>query len=231
VSHSGHSGPCGNCGVTPRTFVFVNGILARSGDHDGWTDRAVTWTNTNTVYKAEKWEYTAGALTRRLFQQERAEKIATMVAFYQRAGYEVVLVGHSNGCDIIARVLALRCAEAWYFSSPIRSAHLFAPAADAADFQRALDEGDLQGLHIYGSANDKALKAGSISRTLFGWAGLGYGSLGLMNDATFLLDPRVAFIDREDFGHSDWFEKGARFESTMSMIHGRDAMPENYFAR
>lgn len=202
----------------PRIFVFVNGILTRSGAHDGWTDRAVTWTNSRTAHKAEKWEYTTGALLRRLRQQDRAEKIATMLAYYQRAGFHVSLVGHSNGCDIIARVLALRGQEPWYFLDTVRSAHLFSPAADGSDFARALDEADLGRLHIYGSANDKALQFGAWSRRLFGWAGLGYGSLGL--ESCPLLGRKNVFTCRRDeFGHSTWFDKGEQFEATMQQIH------------
>lgn len=205
-------------GTHKRAFVFVNGILTNAGAHDGWTDRAVTWTQTRTPYKAEKWEYSTTALMRRLRQQSRAEKIATMLRYYQDAGFEVVLVGHSNGCDIIARVLALRGVEPWHFAGPVRSAHLFAPAADAADFRRALADADLRSLFLYGSANDRALQLGSISRALTGWLGLGYGSMGLLNDV-----PAGAHVYCDDsFGHSTWFEKGEHFERTMLLLHDRD---------
>lgn len=209
---------------TARVFVFVNGILNWSGAHDGWTDRAVTWTNSRTPHKAEKWEYSTGALTRRLLQQSRAEKIATMLAFYERRDFEIVLVGHSNGCDILARVLALRTAEPWYFTRPIRAAHLFSPAAEAKDFENALIGGDVERLHLYGSANDTALKLGRVSRIALGWTGLGYGTLGL--EAQPLAEfPNVFVTRRDDFGHSTWFEKGAHFETTMTLLHHRDANP------
>ncbi len=205
----------------PRAFVFVNGIINWPGAHDGWTDRAVTWTNCCSPHKAEKWEYAAGAITRRLLQQDRAIKIATMMRYYEAAGFDVVLVGHSNGGDIIARVLALRNGEPWYFQHQVRSAHLFAPAADAADFRRALKDGDLARLFIYGSANDRALQLAGVSRTLFGWAGLGYGTLGLAPEP-FADLPNVIVTRRDDYGHSDWFNKGDNFESTMLALHRND---------
>ncbi|MBA4136752.1 MAG: hypothetical protein C0518_05495 [Opitutus sp.] len=210
--------------MSQRVFIFVNGILARPGDHDGWTDRAVTWTHCRSFHRAEKWEYAASALTRRFGQQERAEKIATMMGYYERAGYEIVLVGHSNGCDIIARVLALRGQQPWYFKQRVRSAHLFSPAADAPDFLRALEERDVARLATYTAGRDQALRLGKVSRTLFGWAGLGYGTAGLA--ARPIDDPRVLSFHEGDFSHSTWWEKGARFEQTMQQLHRTDDLLE-----
>lgn len=219
-----------------RVFVCINGILSAPGDSDGWTDRAVTWLQTNTPYKAEKWEYVTGPILRRLKQQGRAEKIATMLRYYECVGYEIVLVGHSNGCDLIARVLALRAEADWYFEKPIRSAHLFAAAADAGDFLDAMDLGSLQALHLYGSSKDWALKFAKVSRTLFGWAGLGYGSLGLegdifeSDDLGWQLDAgrgkRVFDHGNDTFGHSDWFKRGRAFEASMlSLMHHDNSHP------
>ncbi|MDP2226794.1 MAG: hypothetical protein Q8J78_04900 [Moraxellaceae bacterium] len=207
-----------------RVFVFINGIFNRAGAHDGWTDRAVTWTATRTPHKAEKWEYSAGALTRRFLQQSRAEKVATMLGYYERAGFSIVLVGHSNGSDIIARVLRLRGDQPWFFAQPVRSVHLISPAADEADFEDALIGGDCALLFVYGSANDRALRLGRVSRSLFGWAGLGYGALGLAT-APLAEFPNV-FVHRNDaYGHSTWLEAGMPFEATMQLLHSRDENP------
>ncbi len=172
-----------------RLFVFINGILTAPGDAEGWTDRSVTWTQSRTPHKAEKWEYATGPLLRRLRQQTRAEKIATMLAYYERAGFEIVLVGHSNGCDIIARVLELRAELCWFYQLPLRSVHLFSAAAEAEDFRSALDRDDVARIFFYSGGRDLALRAGRVSRTLFGWAGLGYGTAGgsavTAGDSTF----------------------------------------------
>lgn len=211
-----------------KVFVCVNGILNLPGKSQGWTDRAVTWLHVNTPHTAEKWEYMCGPLSRRLRQQSRARKIATLLHFYEKAGFEIVLVGHSNGCDLIARVLALRGRKSWYFAQPISAAHLFAPAADWSDYRRALDAVHLRRLHLYGSEGDLALKVARISRFFFGWLGLGYGTLGLHADeveyndrcaqADLGLPPRVFDHSRDYYGHSTWFERGARFEGTMSCL-------------
>lgn len=209
----------------PCVFVFVNGILSRPGSSQGWTDRACTWMQTRHPHKAEKWEYFAAPFTRRLRQRTRARKIATLMAYYQEAGFDVVLVGHSNGCDLIARVLRLRGAQPWYYRHAVRSVHLFAAAADWKDFEWALNVGNLQRCHLYGSDNDNALKLASLSRFLFGWLGLGYGSLGLQSAEVEYEDrvwhglaempPRVFDHANDDYGHSDWFTRGANFERTM----------------
>lgn len=206
-------------------WVFVNGILAFPGKSQGWTDRAVTWLQCRRVGKAEKWEYFSGPFTRRLRQQSRARKIATLMGYYQEHGIDVILVGHSNGCDLIARVLALRGTRPWYYRYPVRSAHLFAAAADWSDFRTALDVGHLHRLHLYGSDNDGALKLARLSRLCFGWLGLGYGSLGLQTAEVEYEDrvagsyagraPRVFDHANDAYGHSDWFDRGARFEATM----------------
>lgn len=212
-------------------YVFINGILTMPGDSEGWTDRAVTWINTRTASKAEKWEYATGPILRRIRQQERAEKIARLISFYERAEFEVVLVGHSNGCDIIARVLDLREASVWSYSRPVRSIHLFAPAADAGDFIQAIDDESVRRVFVYRGGQDRALKAGRWSRRLFGWAGLGYGSLGLADDddtAGLELEyrPGVVVYDVPAFGHSDWFTRGEQFERTMVHLDRAEAIPD-----
>lgn len=202
--------------MQPLVFICVNGVLTRPGDAEGWTDRAVTWLQTqfpSQPVKAEKFEYASGVITRRLRQAARAAAIAKMVGYYHRAGFRLVLVGHSNGCDLIARVLEL-------VAAPINSAHLFAAAAEGEDFARALKERRLGVLHLYGSRHDKALKLAALSRALLGWAGLGYGSLG--REATEFVqahdDGRVFDHSDHDFGHSDWWERGDNFERTMRQL-------------
>lgn len=204
-----------------RVFIFINGILTRPGAHDGWTDRAVTWTQTRTPHKAEKWEYATGPLLRRFRQQARARKIATLMAYYERTGFEIVLVGHSNGCDIIARVLELRGAEDWLYHREVRAVHLFAPAADGDDFRGAISFGDVERVHVHCGGRDQALRAGRWTRRLFGWAGLGYGSLGIEPDQLHA-EPQAYVHEYPDYGHSDFFAQGEAFERTMQKLFHLD---------
>ena len=104
-------------------YIFVNGILNFPGDAEGWTDRAVTWINKNTDAKGEKFEYFSGVITRRFRQQYRAIKLSELIEQYD--GWTIILVGHSNGCDVILRALKLTKVK-------IGEVHLVARAAPAA---------------------------------------------------------------------------------------------------
>jgi hypothetical protein len=57
-----------------------------------------------------------------------------------------------------------------------------------------------------------------MSRDLFGWAGLGYGTLGLHVPAWCTTNPRCTVHRRDDYGHSTWFERGEKFETTMQLV-------------
>jgi len=197
-----------------QVFILVNGILTLPGDSQGWTDRGVTWINSRTEAKAEKFEYACGAISRRLRQQQRVRAISRMCDFYRRAGYEISLVGHSNGCDLIARVIALN-------GHHYRSVHLFAAATDWPAFALALSHGRIGQLNLYVSAGDRALRFARWSRRFLGWAGLGYGSLGLGYWSGFCATPAtpgLRVVRRDTFGHSTWFERGFHFETTMRLI-------------
>lgn len=195
-------------------YIAINGILTNPGDAEGWTDRFVTWINTRLPdgVVAEKFEYFTHALTRMLKQRERADAIAKKVGYYRRAGYRVVLVSHSNGGDLTARVLNDAGVE-------IDSAHLFAPATDDELIAQAIREGAVKRVHIYGSKNDIALKFAKATCPLIGWLGFGYGSLGLRGHELATQFPAVVKDHSNDaYGHSTWFQRGAIFEETMKLI-------------
>lgn len=203
-----------------RVWICINGILTRPGDAEEWTDRAVTWLHLHTGDQAEKFEYAAGPLTRRLRQSWRADAISRMAEYYLRAGYEVSFVAHSNGADLVERVLAtLRHAR-------FRSAHLFAPACvgevlrDAVT-QFSFSRAELGALHLYGSPHDRALALAGLSRRLLGWAGLGYGDLGCRLGPWREL-PRVHVHEDPAQGHSSWFARGLPFETTMFRLLEND---------
>lgn len=205
--------------MSKRTcYIAINGIRTRPGDAHGWTDRFVTWINTRLPdgVVAEKFEYACSALLRRVHQRERADEIAKKVGYYRRAGYRIVLVGHSNGCDLIARVLEACGAE-------IDAAHLISPAADEEDFAEAIREGLIRRIHIYGSRNDGALRFARATRPLLGWLGLGYGSLGLRGSEFEALFSDVVHAHTDHTcGHSTWLQRGARFEALMRDIQTCD---------
>ena len=199
-------------------FIAINGILTNPGESEGWTDRFVTWVNTRLPdgVVAEKFEYATDALFRRVKQRERADAIAKKVGYYRRALYRVVLVGHSNGCDLIARVMESS-------GQDIDACHLFAPAAEDEDFAQAIREGLVHRIHIYGSKNDKALRFAQATKPLISWLGLGYGSLGLRGkEFAAQFQHTVKDHSNDCYGHSTWFQRGAIFEDTMNMLTAND---------
>jgi len=205
-------------------FIAINGILTNPGDAEGWWDRFVTWVNCHLPdgVVAEKFEYATDALFRRVKQRERADSIAKKVGYYRRALYRIVLVGHSNGADLIARVMQAS-------GQDVDAVHLFAPAADDDDFADAIREGLVHRVHIYGSKNDKALQFARKTRPLINWLGLGYGSLGLRGKEFAAQFPHtVKDHSNDSYGHSTWFQRGAIFEDTMRLMAANDKADQGF---
>jgi len=196
-------------------YLFINGILTRPSDPKGWTDRAVTYIQARCECgSAEKFEYFSGAMTRRLFQSGRVDIAADIVRNYI-GDHRIVLVGHSNGCDIICRLI-----ERYGFI--IKEAHLFAAAAEK-DFNRnglneALTDNRLGLVHVYTSREDDVLKyGGGLTCGLFGWCGMGYGTLGY-SGPTNVRDKTRVFVHQNDrMNHGDWFA-GENFLWSMQSV-------------
>lgn len=207
--------PLPNLGRT--MYIAINGIRFRPGTAKGWPERFCEWIACKLLdAAADRREYYTTAVTRFIGQRKRADQLARKVRRYQQSGYRVVLVGHSNGCDIIARLL--RDLGIW-----IDACHLFAPAAIEEDFEDALINNTVGPIHIYGSVTDKALRWGKVTRVLLGWADLGYGSLGLRGgDFAARFPGKVFDHSNNNFGHSTWFTEGQTFERTMRLLTDND---------
>jgi len=199
-------------------FLAINGIRFRPGNAHGWPERFCDYINFRTPdgVVADRREYYTSALTRFIGQRKRTDELARKVSRANQSGYRVVLVGHSNGCDIIARLLR-------DVGAAVASCHLFAPAAQEEDFEDAITNNVVKRIHIYGSLNDEALQFAAITRVLCGWAGLGYGSLGLRGgEFAAKHHGRVSDHSNHSYGHSTWFTEGPIFEKTMRMIVDND---------
>lgn len=192
-------------------YIFINGILTFPGDAANWTGRAVTWVQTRSPHKAEKVEYYAGPLDRVFGQAERAQKLSRTLEFY--SGWDIVLVGHSNGCDVILD--ALRAREL----PDLAELHLISGACEA-DFDinglnDALLERDIDSVRVYVAGRDKWLRLAST------WTGklFGYGTLGLHGalDVAATVAQNVTETLRPNYGHSDWFAP-EHFGETMRGI-------------
>jgi len=167
---------------------------------------------------SDRYEYACDIFFRNINQRRRADEIAAEVSRYRRAGYRIVMVGHSNGCALVGEVLNA-CGQ------EIDAAHLFAPAAEDEVFADCIREGLVRRIHIYGSKNDRALnwakRLGGIAK-LFPWTGQ-YGTLGLRGQEFAGFFPEsVKDHSNDSFDHGTWFNAGAVFNSTMELLKKND---------
>ena len=187
-----------------NAYIFVPGVLNYPGSSADWTDKAVTWTHVRqTCDVAEKFEYMALPFSRRLLAQRRAEQLAALIDRYPADAFNLVLAGHSNGCDLVSRAL-------WISKRPANVVHLFTPAVPADPIAhrllRLLSGGRIGFLHLYLSGRD-----GMLNKRFLG---------GLPLQAVreqFREEHHAMVYGRPAFGHSTWWSP-AQFETTMSLI-------------
>jgi len=184
-----------------KIFLYVNGILTWPGESKNWTGRAVTWSHIHSAFKAEKVEYYVGPISRVFGQQKRARKLRRTLEFYN--GWDVTLVGHSNGCDVIRDTLE---DMGWPLLAHL---HLISAACDA-DFENNGFNHLKCPVTVWRALKDQALRlvGNPLGRLL------GYGVLGLSGPLNAKIP--VELVDR-DFGHSDWFSD-SETDPTMTKI-------------
>lgn len=211
-----------------RTLYYcINGIMTRPGGAKNWTSRMNSWVNRKMPDGAvsDRYEYFCDIFFRNVNQRKRADEIAAEVSRYRRAGYRIVLVGHSNGCALIGEVLNA-CGQ------EIDAAHLFAPAAEDEVFADCIRDGLVRKIHIYGSPNDSALlwakRFGPISKYI-PWMGK-YGTLGLRGKEFAGYFPlTVKDHSNAGYDHGTWFDSDHAdysqtppFNSTMELLKRND---------
>lgn len=195
-----------------KHFVLINGILTSPGDVNAWTDRAEAWIEDLTKNTATRHEYFSGALTRRIFQSARVEQLRSIV---NRSNNDIVLVGHSNGADLIERFIRST-------SRRIAELHLIA-AASEHDFRKngynqALISNRVGKICVYFSKKDEVLRKCSKVTPWLKWVGLGYGYLGYTGPKYVNTLCRDRVIESEwECGHSDYF-KNENFDKIMRQI-------------
>lgn len=203
--------------MKPQVFIFINGIMNLPGEALNWNDRAVTWTHVNRsvnaklLMVAEKVEYFCGPIGRAFGQDQRAKKLTRMLGFY--LGWDIVLVGHSNGAAVILDALEM---AGW---PRIEEVH-FVSGACEADFDRnglndALSRNRIGKVTVYCGGKDGAMR---YARSWFARL-LGYGTLGLHGPrnvaASISKAGRVATFLWRSFGHSTCWNED-HFDATMS---------------
>jgi hypothetical protein len=196
-----------------RTLILIiNGILTDPRKDNAWTDNAEPWLETmiEGPIAVFRYEYNATPLLRRWGQAKRAKKIAEIVEHYQRHGYRIILIGHSNGCDLIARVLK---------TTQVDQVHLISPATDESELDVGIKAGNVGLVCIYGSTNDAALKYGAKASRVLSLGLLGYGSLGLRGPAYEAANPGIVMdFSDNSYGHSDWIRPDKNLYDTLRLI-------------
>lgn len=200
--------------MNQRVQIYVPGILTMPGDARNWCGRAVTWTHLRTGFYAEKVEYySTPLLGRLLFQKQRAQKLLTVLHYYMDKQWDIALIGHSNGCDVILDALKL---DSW---PVIKAVHLVAGACEA-DFKKnglndALLRDRVENVFVYVAGEDQAMR---YARTWIGKS-MGYGTLGLdgYKNVDERVQDRVGELTWEGFGHSQCWEDN-HFDATMTHL-------------
>jgi hypothetical protein len=191
-------------------YLFVNGIACWPGNFTNWNKRAVTFTHTHTENRAEAFEYFTTPLTRPFKEDQRTKHFARALHEYGRAGWQIVCVGHSNGCDVILDGLK----RAQY--PRVEAVHLVCGACEA-DFAAnglnyALTFRRIGRVCVYNAERDWALP---LAHTLPGRL-LGYGTLGL-HGALHVAEAVKDAVGQwwwKDYGHSTcWLPE--HFAATM----------------
>jgi len=207
--------------IPDRYYLFVPGIRTDVENRNGWHLRAARWIERNKHGVAETYGYHAFALTRWIEQRGHIARCSDELRYFAAAEYGIHLVGHSNGCALLCGILK-KCPEIY-----IDSVHLIAaaesPDFDANGLNEALRWKRVGKVHLYCSSSDTALKLAGWSKSLLGWAGLGYGNLGRVgpvnDDPKWRETWRLIQHWRNDFGHSTWFGEN-HFDGTMQLIAG-----------
>jgi hypothetical protein len=179
-------------------FIYVNGIMTMPGKSENWNGKAVTWTHINTPYHAEKIEYFVGPISRVLGQKKRSQKLKKTMLFYLKKGWNVCLVGHSNGCDVIMDTLrSYDDAEMTIVREQIVGIHLIAAAAQNDFNKNGLNRVNVPVFVYIGGKDWPLVLSSSAGRAI------GYGSLGKNGPKNSTVETTVHI--EENFSHGDWF--------------------------
>lgn len=205
-----------------KAFLLINGIDTFPGCSKNWNGRGVTWVHTNKLARpllarAEKIEYWCSPVGRAFGQRDRCEKLYRTLQFY--AGWDVTVVGHSNGAAVALEMMR-------DFPGFARIAHLaLVCGACESNFHKSglndwLEQGSVGRVTVCVAGRDVPLRlAHSLPARL-----LGYGVMGLGHD----LHVRPSVRDRvtvvrggrwAEYGHSTCWED-QNLDDTMGMLAG-----------
>jgi predicted alpha/beta hydrolase family esterase len=204
-----------------RLYIFVNGIETSTDNLDGWHFRAERWVEKYKGTPADTYQYHTYAITRWLTQGKHVRGLKRMIDEMSATDVDIVLVGHSNGCDLICQVLAK------YEDVQVTEVHLIAAATDSSfvknGLNNALRDARVACVYVYSDPHDPALEAARATNWI---PFLAYGYLGLTGPQ--YVDRRLYGLVRQftmpGLGHSGYFVE-PNFSPLMEFIAGDRTMP------
>jgi hypothetical protein len=203
--------------MTQPIHIFVCGI--GNLGIESWACQAERWCEVRGI-PADRFVYRSPIFTRFVWQWRRIQLLERVLADYK--GMPLKLIGHSNGCALICAAIKRVKIDSSLIPAEL---HLISPACDSSfeknGLNAALSDGRVSQVTVHWGGKDEAMWFAAASRTLVGWAGLGYGTLGRSGpkDVATGLQARVTGHFEPTFGHSTWFE-AVHFEETMRMVTG-----------
>jgi predicted alpha/beta hydrolase family esterase len=202
-------------------YYFINGINTNIGNLWGWQHRAERHVESKTDDDADCYLYEVKTLTRWLEQSKHVRLATQIFAGWADLQCRRVLVAHSNGCEIVRRMLVEEPALA------VDEVHMIAPAVEH-DFERnGLNEAlvgrvRLKKFVIYASKSDGALQWAKKTYWVH-WLNSkwGYGWLGLVGPENVNphLSKTVRTVWHPGFDHGDYFVD-PNFDRLMRSIMG-----------
>lgn len=154
-------------------------------------------------YIAEEYRYSTWAITRRIGLDRHVRAIAEKLRRYSNNGWDIVLVSHSNGCEMDRRLMVnegIVPKQVWWY----------APAVEADFSKNGLNyflSKHQTIVNVFASEKDFVLKhvAGWSRKLTFGK--LGYGSLGHTGPVNLTSPGQVQTLTNDSLGHNDYFKK------------------------
>jgi len=201
-----------------RVYILLPGIHTKPSDNNNWAPAMASAIGiTYDTAKAEEFRYYS-SLFHKNGMKERVGFVIDLCHRWWSAGYEVVIVGHSDGCEIVRQVLIEG-------PSIFKAAHLIAGAVEA-DFKengllKVIEDNKVETIFCYVSKGDKVIdKWARASIRFLSWLKITFGTLGFdgpKNVPEEMIGSRVVIIERMSLRHSEWFS-GVNWQSTFNSI-------------
>jgi predicted alpha/beta hydrolase family esterase len=212
----------------PTIWIFergIDGFASIWGDWKNWPNQSIAWINEFAAEHGLDWwsqtlTYFSTPLTAGASREHRAAQFARLLRAYSVRDWQIVLVAHSEGAATVLRALPL---AGW---PNIQSVHLVCGACDSNfntnNLNWAIRNSKVGRVVCYVSGMDTAME---LENTWLGkmafFLNMKNAPLGLdgpTNVGFGLMGSRVIVEKWPSYGHSDCWNEGGNFESTMLQL-------------